>query len=475
MKIYKSNNISLNHPLNKTQYNLFYMFSDPLRTSSNEEYQKIKAINNVDNNIIYYIHKNKKKFKKLISEEKEKAKTSLKSKINPKNRTKSKKIKFLELNQNTNTNNNNKEELSKSFKKSINDNSIKSIKSNNSRKNSIVRKKTIIDLEKKAKLSKLSKDYNKIIKGKLDKELVVNTQNQKNHNENEENKIKGFSAEESKNIPLIQLNKKKDTNNINKINQIYRYIKADNKIFNNCFIRKKIIYDIKPLNKLKEKGRCNFPKNYIDEKNKTESTSLTKDSFFYKNIFFQEKAGENRNLTSYNTNFNFYKDESFNNINKDENIKKRLSNRFFSEKSKKEKNQNIRNNFQLSDLYKDLPAYEKSKNKNIFIFYKNGVGVSRGEKIKFLKTFYPINLVKPMDTQNYFKIKMPKIEKKKEIIINKFPVNHYNLDIINKNNIRRINDLNKIQDCISNKIKKEFNLLYNSINDNDINELDLNP
>ena len=73
-----------------------------------------------------------------------------------------------------------------------------------------------------------------------------------------------------------------------------------------------------------------------------------------------------------------------------------------------------------------MPTFEKKKNKNIFIYYKNGVGVSRGEKIKFLKTCYPINLVKPMDTQNYFKIKMQKIKKKKEIVINKFPVNNNN-------------------------------------------------
>ena len=475
MKIYKNKNISLKHPLNKTQYNLFCLFSDPLKTESSEEYQKIKAINNVDNNILYHIHKNKKKYKNLLSEEKEK--TPIKNKTNSKNRVKNK-IKFIKLNQNDN---NNKEELSKSFKKSFNDYSIKSNKSNKSNEKPISKKQSIIDIEKKAKLSKLSKDYNKILKGKLDKELVINSQ-YKNNNEKEDNNLnanininKGYSSEESKIIPLINLNNKTDINNTNKINQIYRYIKADNKIFNNCFIRKKIIYDIKPLNRLKEKGRCNFPKNLIDEKYKTESTSVTKDSFFNKNIFFRDKFVENGNSTSYNTNFNLYKEEPYSNINKDENINKRHSNRFFSERIKKDNNTNLRNNFQLSDLYKDLPAFEKKKNKNIFIFYKNGVGVSRGEKIKFLKTCYPINLVKPMDTQNYFKIKMPKyIEKKKEIIINRFPVNHYNLDIINKNNIRQINALNKIQNSISNKIKNEFNLLYNSIIDNDIKELNLN-
>ena len=476
MKIYKSKNISLKHPLNKTQYNLFCLFSNPLKTESNEEYQKIKAINNVDNNILYYIHKNKKKYKKLFSEEKEKI--IVKNKANSKNKVKNKK-KFNQLNQN---NNNNKEELSKSFKKSFNEYSIKSIKSNNSNKKPISKRQSIIDEEKKARLSKLSKDYHKILKGKLDKELVINIQNQKNNNDKEDSNLnsnininKDYSAEESKNMTLINLNNKTDSNNINKINQIYRYVKADNKIFNNCFIRKKIIYDIKPLNKLKEKGRCKFPKNLIDEKYKTESTSITKDSFFNKNLFFQEKFVENGNLTSYNTNFNLYKEEPYSNINKDENINKRHSNRFFSERIKKDNNANLKNNFHLSDLYKDLPSLDKKKNKNIFIYYKNGVGVSRGEKIKFLKTCYPINLVKPMDTQNYFKIKMPKyIEKKKEIIINRFPVNHYNLDIINKNNIRQINALNKIQNSISNKIKNEFNLLYNSIIDNDIKQLNLN-
>ena len=58
--------------------------------------------------------------------------------------------------------------------------------------------------------------------------------------------------------------------------------------------------------------------------------------------------------------------------------------------------------------------------------------------------------------------------------IKKYPVNHYNLDILNKNNKKILDNLNDLQNSLSDKIKKEFLILYNSINDNYIKDFDLN-
>ena len=141
-----------------------------------------------------------------------------------------------------------------------------------------------------------------------------------------------------------------------------------------------------------------------------------------------------------------------------------------------QKIKNVKRNFDLNNLYQDLPSvFEKNKNKNIFIFYENGVQVTRGEKIKFLKTSYPVNLIKPLNTQKIYKLKMPDgIRKRNGKIIKKYPVNHYNLDILNRNNKKILDNLNDLQNSLSDKIKKEFLILYNSINDNNIKDLDLN-
>ena len=460
--------ISLRHALNKTQYNIFYMFADPLKLISDELYKKIKAINNVDNNLKYYIYKNKRKIKNLLSEE-ESCSQMRKNIVmtNSLNYLKEKSIHNLQdatKEQNINNKNNNELINTKLFKNLQIDKCI------NNNKRSITKNSKFLEFNKFAKLTKLNNEYKKIVKGKLDEELVVNTQIGKSSNEN--NKINRALTEENKKIPLIQLKNDIDKNNSSLKDQIFKSVKADNKIFNNCLIKKKIIYDIKPLNKLKEKGKCNFPKEETDIKNKTGSTSLTKNSFFERNIFFEE-INKHYNLASKNnTNENLYKDNSFNNIiikkhDKNKNYKNKHSKSF--ELREKEKNKTTRF-FHLKNLYKDLPTFEKKK--NIFIYYKNGVGVSRGEKLKFLKTSYPMNLIKPLDTQQFFKLKMPnKIRKNNGIIIKKFPVNHYYLDIIKRNNKNLIKGLNTKRNNISEKIKTEFLNLFDSINDNDIRDI----
>ena len=455
--------ISLRHALNKTQYYIFYIFADPLKLTSDELYKKINAINNVDNNLKYYIYKNKRKIKNLLSEEK--SWSQIRKNIvttNSVNYSKEKSIHNLQdATKEQNINNKNNNELTNTkFLKNL---QIDNGKNNNKR--SINKTSKIIEFNKFAKLTKLNNEYKKIVKGKLDEELVVNTQIGKASNENI--KISRALTEKNKKVPLMQLKNDIDKNSSSLKEQIFKSLKADNKIFNNCLIKKKIIYDIKPLNKLKEKGKCNFPKEETDTKNKTGSTSLTKNSFFERNIF-SEEINKHCNLTSKNnTKDNFYKENSFNNIKIKKHDKNKHSKSFGL--SEKEKNKTTRF-FHLKNLYKDLPTFEKKK--NIFIYYKNGVGVSRGEKLKFLKTSYPMNLIKPLDTQQFFKLKMPnKIRKNNGIIIKKFPVNHYYLDIINRNNKKLIKDINSIRNNISEKIKTEFLNLFDSINDNDIKDI----
>ena len=491
-------NISLKNALNKTQYNLFYMFADPFKITSNDIYTKIKAINNVDNNIKYYIYKNKRKNRKKISEEeilprKRKNNHSIKT-LNSISNSSSKKLEYSLKRNNLKSKEISHDKINpnepKTYKNEVHINSIKYNKINTPKK------ANFSELNKFARLSKLNDDYKKIIRGKLDKELVINQNIGNNTNNDKENKINRILlSEKTKRIPSLKLNN-------NDLHKIYKSVKADNKIFNNCIIQEKIIYDIKPLNKLKEKGKCIFPKKINDKKNRTESLSL-KNNIFFDN-YTNKNRNDNFNLTYNNNNLNA---NAFKNEEDNENIKKTITHINQSKKISKEKsfndihnknidskrlrgcttptkikkenkeNKNYRTNrnFYLNDLYKDLPTFEKNKSKNIFIFYKDGIGVTRGEKLKFLKTSYPINLIKPLNTQKIFKLKMPdKIEEKKGKIFKKFPINHYNLDIVNRNNNQLINNLNALQKNISDKIKKEFLFLYNSINNNNINELDLN-
>lgn len=148
-----------------------------------------------------------------------------------------------------------------------------------------------------------------------------------------------------------------------------------------------------------------------------------------------------------------------------------INNIDFSKDELNKKNMNFIKNIHLEKLYKDLPRFEKIKSKNIYTYYEeDGRGVTRGEKIKFLKTTYPVNILKPLNTQKSFKlINTP--EKKIEKIYKKFPINHYNLDILNKNNKILLKKYNHLQNNIGKKIRKEFLEICNSINDIKLNEL----
>ena len=173
---------------------------------------------------------------------------------------------------------------------------------------------------------------------------------------------------------------------------------------------------------------------------------------------------------------NTFNDKINNNIKTEGNIHSKstsnINNSFYTENLEINKNDSKRlnNNFDLKKLYKDIPNYEKSK--NIYMYYKDGVSVTRGEKLKFLKTTYPINLIKPLETQKALKLKFyNNIEIKKEKLSKKFSINHYNLDILNRNNQKLIKDMNCIQNDLCDKIKNEFTYFYNSINDKKFNDI----
>ena len=174
--------ISLRHALNKTQYNIFYMYADPLKLTTDELYKKINAINNVDNNLKYYIYKNKRKIKNLLSEEE--SCSQMRNKVvstNSVNYSKEKSIHNLQIatkEQNINNKSNNELTSTKLFKNLQIDNGI------NNNKRSITKNSKFLEFNKFAKLTKLNNEYKKIVKGKLDEELVVNTQIGKASNEN---------------------------------------------------------------------------------------------------------------------------------------------------------------------------------------------------------------------------------------------------------------------------------------------------
>ena len=142
---------------------------------------------------------------------------------------------------------------------------------------------------------------------------------------------------------------------------------------------------------------------------------------------------------------------------------------FYTEKTKFNNEDDVKY-YNLKKLYKDIPNYKKHK--KIFMYYKDGIGVTRGEKLKFLKTSYLINLVKPLESQKELKIKFyDNIERKKEIIYKKFAINHYNLDIINRNNKKLIRNMTFIKNDLCKRKKDQILLLYNSINKTELNDI----
>ena len=282
----------------------------------------------------------------------------------------------------------------------------------------------VADLNFLCKLYKMDRRYNKIINGELDKELVVRDKIRKFHHLPKKDK---------------KLNTETDFNS----KKVYRLIKTDNHTFSNCVINDKTIYDIKPLNKLNEKGRCVFP-TFTEVQNRitdTEPNLIIKD--------FPTKNDSKRLLKNISS-FCEKSDSS------EKNYDIKTSKRLASDENELTK---FNRKFNLKSLYNQLPKSQKANNLRIF-YLNDGTGVSRGAKIKFLKTTYPVEMIKPLSTQKSYKlIKGSNAEKKFDKIIKRYETNHYALDIKKRKNILEMNKMNLMQKNIVNKIKKEFFIL----------------
>jgi len=273
----------------------------------------------------------------------------------------------------------------------------------------------------KKRQTQVYQKYLDILSGVLDKELYLENKKSK-----EIEKIKEINEKNN-----LNKNKEKNKNEKNKL-KIIDSIYFGNSVINNCILRNKIIYDIKPLNQSNQKGKCFFPSEEKFNINENFETYTSRNNF---NSINNTTNYRNNNLLRFNSNDNI------------KNLKKQIGDRKQNEKKKL-----IHNNTNKLKKYKKIGG-EIPLNKllskdiinftlpNMKAFYgKEYGGMIRGEQIKFLKTCYPVKFIKPILTQKGYIVKPNTISKK---VVNqkkkkKFSVNHYNLDIMKKENINEI-------------------------------------
>ena len=227
--------------------------------------------------------------------------------------------------------------------------------------------------------SKIQQKYLKILQGALDKEL---------YDEKIEKKIKTLTQTEN----YINSKSKENKTEKNKIN-IINSIHIGKSVINNCILRNKIIYDIKPLNKSEQKGKCFFT-NKDDQNQKyviTERNSINSIN------------SKNSIPITENTIINKEKEKKI--INDKNNINFNINNKSINNSIKKHKSKKIKKirEIRLNSLFsKDIS--QNLNGPNLKTFYGRGSGdMMRGEKIKFIKTCYPVKFIKPLLTQKgYF-------------------------------------------------------------------------
>ena len=191
---------------------------------------------------------------------------------------------------------------------------------------------------------------------------------------------------------------------------------------NNCKIRKKIIYDIKPLNKSEKKGRCIFPlkeiRNNTDNKDKIE-LNLIENKPIMRNALTEKKS---------------INDYGF------------------------QKTKEIKKKIHLNDLlYKDIS--HNLKELKLKTFYSPGSGDTvRGEKIKFLKTCSPVNLIKPIMTQKGYIFKSSFVPKKLVKAYSSKKNNFNDYDKVKKRNQHEIKDIENKLKSIRKNIIRTFKL-----------------
>ena len=334
--------------------------------------------------------------------------------------------------------------LNKLKSSTFNINNNKSLNLNNNKSNNddisnSYSTKNIPKINNSKKNTKSYQKYLKILSGSLDKELY-NESNDKNINK-----------ESSKNNNLVILNnntikKNQKKNKLNLIDTIY----IGNSVINNCLLRNKVIYDIKPLNKSEQKGRCIFYNEDIKNKKKNNN-----------NIFFSAQKSINNSLNISEINNNNRKNKNYKLNSIDSIINNKKKNFLYEVENKKEIKNKLLNNKKINKINRfkenQLPLnillskdIQQFSGPNLKTFYgRGGKDMIRGEKIKFLKTCYQVKFIKPILTQKGYILNPNQIYKK---VVHKnknkkYDINHYNLDIIkklNKNEIKKTKEKMKI-------------------------------
>ena len=414
----------------------------------------------------------------------------------------------LNLNSNTQKENitNNNYEYNK-----IHNKSNKELRMNNSKIKRNISHETInSNFSNKKSIKNLVKDLNKEIinpKRKLKKKITLNIKDIDDYEE--------FKDKKRKIIDKIKLRKEIEKEEEKIIDSLY----IGHNIINNCKIKNKTIYDIKPLNKTKEKASCRFPSSYNSEPKNLKTNIISKKPLIHKNINKNTHSITQRILKYFKNSYNQVSSDYRNNnkikniqIKRDEEIKKEnndneynkiiqktissnkdeISEREIIKNFSKDENENDMNELLNNNNKKEFKKknyirnWEKYKNKQLYIdlsylakeinnkkkirknmrsfISRDGRDVMRGEKIKFLKTYYKVKHVKPVLSQQLFKFNTLETSKKKIISqkAKKYPINHYKLDILNRENIKEINnaenillDLKKnINMCLNNFLEK---------------------
>ena len=211
-----------------------------------------------------------------------------------------------------------------------------------------IKHKPLRNIRKLNKSNKMLKKYLKILYGELDKEL---------YNDNENNNSRKIYARTHK---TTREGRQNETNFIDSVN----YGKT---VINNCILKNKMIYDIKPLNKSKQKGQCVFPL-----KSKISGgipNDKTEEIFDYKSK-----------------------------------LKK------FDNKIKSRNQGNIIKIKEIGQIPLNSLVYKNDKHHLKGIKVKTLFGrttryIVRGETIKFLKTCYPVQLIRPLLSQKSYLLK----------------------------------------------------------------------
>jgi hypothetical protein len=339
---------------------------------------------------------------------------------------------------------------------------------------------------------KSSKKILKNIKKILDKEIINSNNITKNRRRS--NAFNKGSEDIKKRLRIIknEIKAKKEKEEAKIIDTLY----IGNNIINNCKMKEKIIYDIRPLNKTKEKASCHFSSkdelkplifqikkkqninsNINIKSNNTNSITQKYLKYFrnsYSQIYSNDSNYQSSNTNNQIDNIKYELSEkelikkliveNENNIETTKDMNKFINKKkYFSETrnfNPIRKGNLFKNNLDyidLSVLAKEIPD-NKRKEKKLRSFYANKEeNVVRGEKIKFLKTCNQVKFVKPLLSQKAFEFKTSNSTKK--IFApkrKKFPVNHFNLDILRNRNKKAINSTENYLYDLKNNMKRHL-------------------